>query len=260
MTAQALIHPPYTLRIRTDLTRWSASLRRIAVARPRVGKMFRARFGPLMVSQRFRPGVRPLGGELRVSGEVRTRVPEGRLAQRQESRDVPVAYVVGIGVDVDREIEEVADGQPGGAVGPARAGCSTLSPSTIRMSGRRTHRRPARCRSPGGRRPARSPCPGRTSRPSRTAAAPAGRRTPGTPCDASARAVEFGVGYRKPSVVTRATRGCSGQAASSSCSSRAVVDLPTATEPATPITNGVRARFSRRNSLVERCSSPVCRK
>ena len=41
-------------------------------------------------------------------------------------------------------------------------------------------------------------------------------------------------------MVTSATDGCSGQCASICCSTRAVVDLPTATEPARPITNGVR--------------------
>ena len=40
--------------------------------------------------------------------------------------------------------------------------------------------------------------------------------------------------------MTSETRGCSGQCASICCSTRAVVDLPTATEPASPMTNGVR--------------------
>ena len=40
-------------------------------------------------------------------------------------------------------------------------------------------------------------------------------------------------------MVTSSTRGVSGQRASSSRSTRAVVDLPTATDPATPMTNGV---------------------
>ena len=43
-----------TLRMRTHWTRWSASLRRIAVARPRVGRMFWARLGPLMLSHSCR--------------------------------------------------------------------------------------------------------------------------------------------------------------------------------------------------------------
>ena len=54
-------------------------------------------------------------------------------------------------------------------------------------------------------------------------------------------------GHRNPSVVTSATRGCCGQRASSSLSSRAVVDFPTDTEPATPITNGVRTCCAARN-------------
>ncbi|CAM5376877.1 hypothetical protein STANM309S_00363 [Streptomyces tanashiensis] len=40
-------------------------------------------------------------------------------------------------------------------------------------------------------------------------------------------------------MVTSSTRGCSGQRASSACRSRETVDLPTATEPATPMTKGV---------------------
>ena len=54
------------------------------------------------------------------------------------------------------------------------------------------------------------------------------------------------LGYRKPSVVTRSTRGCRASARSSARSTRAVVDLPTATQPATPMTNGVRARSPRK--------------
>ncbi len=42
------------------------------------------------------------------------------------------------------------------------------------------------------------------------------------------------------------TRGVSGQRASISRRMRDVVDLPTATDPATPITYGVRVEFSRR--------------
>ena len=40
-------------------------------------------------------------------------------------------------------------------------------------------------------------------------------------------------------MVTRSTLGLDGQRASSSFSTRAVVDLPTATEPAMPMMNGV---------------------
>jgi hypothetical protein len=38
---------------------------------------------------------------------------------------------------------------------------------------------------------------------------------------------------------------------------RAVVDLPTATEPATPMTKGVLAGLSPRKSLVIRCRPAV---
>ena len=49
-------------------------------------------------------------------------------------------------------------------------------------------------------------------------------------------------GCRKPSVVTRSTCGCAGQRDSNACRMRANVDLPTATDPATPITYGTRGR------------------
>ena len=59
-------------------------------------------------------------------------------------------------------------------------------------------------------------------------------------------------------MVTSATLGCSGQWASICWSTRAVVDLPTATEPARPITNGVRGGCWRcRNSSCSRCSRPA---
>ena len=107
-----------TLRIRTHFTRWSASLRRMAVARPRVGRMLVARFGPLIVSQSVLGlGDRLARGQLGVAGEVGARVAEGGVAQRQEAGDVPVADVGRVGVDVDGEVEEVADREPGGAVG-----------------------------------------------------------------------------------------------------------------------------------------------
>ena len=61
-------------------------------------------------------------------------------------------------------------------------------------------------------------------------------------------------------MVTSSTRGVSSQRASSSRSRRAVVDLPTATEPATPITNGVRCGcVAAGTSLVARCSAPAPR-
>ena len=51
-------------------------------------------------------------------------------------------------------------------------------------------------------------------------------------------------------MVTSWTRGVSGQWESSSRRMRDVVDLPTATDPATPMTKGVRGGGSPRNSLV----------
>ena len=186
---------------------------------------------------------RLLRGQLGVPGEVGARVAERGVAQRQEPVHVPVPDVVGVGVDVDREVEEVADRQSGGAVGsrpapaaarsgPRRSRCPAAGPSP---------RRPARCRRPGGCRPApsTSSVPDFTSITKRSRA----RRSydSGKPLRCiSPRRSSSALGSRNPSVVTRLTRGCSGQAASSSRSSRAVVDLPTATEPAMPITNGVR--------------------
>ncbi len=59
-------------------------------------------------------------------------------------------------------------------------------------------------------------------------------------------------------MVTRATFGCSGQCASRCWSTRAVVDLPTATEPARPMTNGVRGGVAWwRNSSWSRCRRPA---
>ena len=55
-------------------------------------------------------------GEGAVAGEVRRRVAERRLAQPQEPLDVPAPDVGGRGVDVHREVEVVADRQPGAAV------------------------------------------------------------------------------------------------------------------------------------------------
>ena len=51
-------------------------------------------------------------------------------------------------------------------------------------------------------------------------------------------------------VVTNSTRGVCGQRVISSLRMRAVVDLPTATDPATPTMNGTRVGRSPRNSLV----------
>ena len=54
--------------------------------------------------------------------------------QREEPIDEPGLDVVRAGVDVDGEVEQVAEGEPAAAT----AGCSTFRPSTMRMSGRRT--------------------------------------------------------------------------------------------------------------------------
>src|SRR5690606_8946932 len=54
-------------------------------------------------------------------------------------------------------------------------------------------------------------------------------------------------GYRKPSVVNRSTWGWSGHRESSACRMRANVDLPTATEPATPMMYGTFGAMDPRN-------------
>ena len=51
-------------------------------------------------------------------------------------------------------------------------------------------------------------------------------------------------------MVTRSTLGVFGQRASSACSTRAVVDLPTATEPATPMMYGTLASSRAEEALL----------
>ena len=76
-----------------------------------------------------------------------------------------------------------------------------------------------------------------------------------------AAALELGVGVEEAVGGDQRDVGCSGQCASICCSTRAVVDLPTATEPASPITNGVRGGCGRcRNSSCARCSRPAPRR
>ncbi len=60
-------------------------------------------------------------------------------------------------------------------------------------------------------------------------------------------------------MVTSSTRGLSGQRVISSRSSRAVVDFPTATDPAIPTTNGVRPVSSPRNVVVASFRAAVAR-
>ncbi|MNT96661.1 hypothetical protein D3C72_2388130 [compost metagenome] len=52
------------------------------------------------------------------------------------------------------------------------------------------------------------------------------------------RSASTALGWRNPSVVTRSTLGLDGQRCSRACRICAVVDLPTATEPATPMMKG----------------------
>ena len=52
-------------------------------------------------------------------------------------------------------------------------------------------------------------------------------------------------------MVSNSTRGVSSHRDRSSRSRREIVDLPTATDPATPITNGVLSLGRRRKLLVD---------
>src|SRR5680860_148272 len=73
----------------------------------------------------------------------------------------------------------------------------------------------------------------------------------------SPRCSSTAFGSRKPSGVTSSTGGEEGQRASISRSTRAVVDLPTATEPAMPMTKGVRDSRSPRKALVAAWREPT---
>src|SRR5260370_21770097 len=46
-------------------------------------------------------------GERRIAMEIRSRIVKRRVAKRQEARDVPVAQHRFVGIDIDREIEEI---------------------------------------------------------------------------------------------------------------------------------------------------------
>ena len=85
------------------------SLRSTRVARPRVGLMFWSRLGPLMESQISLGLATASSSERRRSAGSTTLGPERGLAQAQEPFGVPAPDVGGGGVDVDGEVEEVAD-------------------------------------------------------------------------------------------------------------------------------------------------------
>lgn len=68
-------------------------------------------------------------------------------------------------------------------------------------------------------------------------------------------------GRREPSVVTRSTRGVVGQRARRARSTRAVVDLPAATDPPMPMTNGTLASAppgKRRRARNSPCAASTC--
>ena len=84
--------------------------------------MFWVRLGPLMVSQiRLASATASLSVRVAYFAKYDVGVAEGGLAQPQEAVDVPLADVPGRRVDVHREVEEVADREPGAAVRHAPA-------------------------------------------------------------------------------------------------------------------------------------------
>ena len=131
--ACARTHRFSRIRRRSDLAQPHVAHRVVAVLAqhqrgPGAGgqHVLATRLGPLMVSQiRSASSDGLVVGQRGVLGEVRARVAERGLAQPQEAFDVPLPDVSRPGVDVDGEVEEVAQGQSGygrpRAPGPAAA-------------------------------------------------------------------------------------------------------------------------------------------
>src|SRR5215213_3353838 len=59
---------------------------------------------------------RLVSAQVGIAGEVRAGIPERGVPERQEPVNVPIADVVIVGIDIDREVEEVADRQSAGPV------------------------------------------------------------------------------------------------------------------------------------------------
>ena len=106
-------------------------------ARSRVGRMFSRRFLPLIAPDERGGLDRLLVGEMGEVLEEAVGVLEHGLAQLQEALHVPLLDVVLVGVDVDAEVEVVAD-----ELLAAVADLQHVEPSRIKMSGWRTVTRP----------------------------------------------------------------------------------------------------------------------
>ena len=160
--------------------------------------------------------------------------------------DVPVVDQLLVGVDIDREVEEVRDERHELAVLRQFARLQHVQPledQDVRPVDGDDTRRAPRHRS-GANRPAR----GRSAGPALMRRQEAQQRADVVAVGKALAlhqvlAAQHLVGKRKPSVVTRSTFGLDGQRGSSSFSTRAVVDLPTATEPAMPMMKGVLTAF-----------------
>ena len=131
-------HQIQSRRSATSSTRWLSSFLRIRSARWRVGRMFSCRLTRLIrVPDRGR-GLQRLGvGQLGIAVEVGFRIAERGLAQRQEAVDIPVLQHRPRRRR-DRSRNRRSPRRRGSPCRPSAAApvCSTLRPSTIRMSGR----------------------------------------------------------------------------------------------------------------------------
>ena len=126
----------YSFRNRTSSTEWPVPLRRISCARSRVGWMLSRRLGPLISRQiECALSVASSRVKLRITIEIGLWIAKHRLAQLQESRDIPVFDGLLVGVDVNREVEKIADEDSLRAGTHGWPHCRTFSPSTIRTSG-----------------------------------------------------------------------------------------------------------------------------
>ena len=101
--------------------------------------MFSRRLTPLMLRQISRAvSTASSSDERRVAMEVRRGSRKTVSRSAQEARDVPRLDVRFVGVDVDREVEEIRHEHPRRPARRPSPVCSTFSPSTMTMSGRST--------------------------------------------------------------------------------------------------------------------------
>ena len=115
----------------------AAPLRRMRSARGRVGRMFSLQILQIDVApQAFGDGAGRVIRQLRVAVEEGFRIAEGGLAQPHEAVDVPAVDQRFVGIDIDREVEEIGDEGHELAVLRQFARLQHVQPSKIRMSGR----------------------------------------------------------------------------------------------------------------------------